>query len=544
MPNGYYIIDGWVSQAELFLSGTLLTSFPTQVDMTNGRRWVRPGNLADVVKPVRIIDVPSGQRFAYGGLTFAWPLQVLSPKMVDYIHSTYFSDNNDTFFYRSYSRKLTVQTYNRASGDWETYWVFGKFPDFTNEAEVAAGGYNNFQIKFVAWAVAPTGPDIALTLDVASYLEDTINTFTLTATNVGDSDTIDAVVIVWEIDTTDTNYESITVPETGSFTVEYSTNNQAAWVSSEPATKSDITHVRITINDTMDPDQAIAFTLQIYIESGVLLVDQFFSSTTSGDNNDTNDDVNSSESVTEFDPTEISSLGYWFAADANVYDAPVGGSLITIDGTGVGRWETLAGASSDATQGEVGKRPQWQADYLVVDNAAINFDGTDDFLEDATLEYNDPSFTVIVAYSPDGVSEGNLISTAASNGVAIWETTSRGAATNQAAVEAYGTVVPFTLTKPSGFRIAAYTFNEADEEVTLFLNDPFDNNETVTLPLSGFEDYEFDGIRIGAFSDGVGNFDGRIAEVLFFDDILDLFSIRAVFRYFETKYNRTWITSS
>lgn len=159
---GYYIIDDWVSRADLYINGTNVKFFPTQSDMNYGRRWIRPGNEADIIHPAKFIDTPTGQRYGLGGLVFIWPMMNLSPKMAGYIQVTYFSPSSTpaNFFYRTWSNKLTVQTFNRGSGEWETYQVYGRYSNLGDEAEPALGGYNNLKITFTAFKVAPLGPDL------------------------------------------------------------------------------------------------------------------------------------------------------------------------------------------------------------------------------------------------------------------------------------------------------------------------------------------------------------------------------------------------
>lgn len=192
LPTGYYIIKGFVSKAELLLSGVNIKSLPVQSDQSRGRLWIRPGDEADVVKPSSLVDNLSGRRFPYGGAQFKWPMMNLSPKMVRYLHETYFEFN--------WYAELTVQTFNRASGDWECYLVTARWPDYSAEAEMAAGGYNKFQINFVNCITAPDGPNLILDGEASgNFIIGAAGTFTMTVGNIGDADTFDTTYVNYHL---------------------------------------------------------------------------------------------------------------------------------------------------------------------------------------------------------------------------------------------------------------------------------------------------------------------------------------------------------
>lgn len=178
---GYYIATGSLSLAELYLNGYRVDQLSVQSDMINGRRWGRPGNTADIVMPGLIVTSMSGRRHIYGGANFKWPLNTLSPRMVSYLHTTFW--DND------WNADLTVQTYNRATGNWEAYWVTGNWPDYNEEAEPAGGGYHNFVISFVNGVEAPDGVDFALTIahDNGTPNRNDVVTATIAISNIGDA---------------------------------------------------------------------------------------------------------------------------------------------------------------------------------------------------------------------------------------------------------------------------------------------------------------------------------------------------------------------
>ena len=190
--DGYFIIKGFLSKAELLTNGVNIKKLPTQSDQKAGRLWIRPGNEADLVHPSAIVDTISGRRFPYGGAVFKWPMMGMSPKMVNYLHETYFDFN--------WYAELTVQTFNRATGDWEAYWVTARWPDYTAEAELSAGGYNNFQINFVNGVIAPDGPDLTIDGEAGGNFQvGSTGTFDLTVNNVGDHVNFAPVYISYHI---------------------------------------------------------------------------------------------------------------------------------------------------------------------------------------------------------------------------------------------------------------------------------------------------------------------------------------------------------
>lgn len=192
LNTGYYIYKGFVSKSQLLAQGTNIKKFPIQSDQTAGRLWIRPGNEADLIHPSALVDSISGKRFPYGGAIFKWPMMGMSPKMVRYMHETYFDFN--------WYAELTVQTFNRANGDWEAYWVTARWPDYTSEAELSAGGYNNFQIGFVNGIIAPDGTDLTIDgISSGNFQIGSFGTFELTISNTGDSVNFDPIYIDYAI---------------------------------------------------------------------------------------------------------------------------------------------------------------------------------------------------------------------------------------------------------------------------------------------------------------------------------------------------------
>ncbi len=152
---GFFITTGWVSQEALYVVGLKIENFPIQSDQDTGRQWFRPGNDADILSTAYTQDLDK-RRYSYGRAGWLWSLNVLSPKMTDYIFTTIFDSK--------YNAKVTVQTYNRSTGAWEIYNAMARFPNLREEAKPAAGGYHEFAIKFSRAVIAPVGPEISMSI--------------------------------------------------------------------------------------------------------------------------------------------------------------------------------------------------------------------------------------------------------------------------------------------------------------------------------------------------------------------------------------------
>ena len=270
ITDGYFLIKGFVSKSELLANGTNVKNLPVQADQKYGRLWVRPGNEADLVHPSNIVDTISGRRFAYGGAVFKWPMVGLSPKMVGYLHETYFDFN--------WYAELTVQTFNRANGDWEAYWVTARWPDYTAEAELSAGGYNNFQIGFVNGILAPSGPNMTISGSATrNFQVGSFGTFNLTASNSGDFVNFDPVYINYPLPI-EMVYSSYTGTNWNLF---WSTDGITYTDISvtPPVTNSDVRYVRFKYDFEIDIGQSSQVTLTLRPDISGLSINDFTVST-------------------------------------------------------------------------------------------------------------------------------------------------------------------------------------------------------------------------------------------------------------------------
>ena len=380
---GFFIIDGWVSRAVLYVNGLQIPNFPTQTDMINGRLWIRPGDQADVVNPARLVNNPVGQRFAYGGLTFMWPMVNMSPNMVKYVQETYFSPAGapSSFFQRSWSNQLTVQTFNRASGDWETYHVYGRFTDFAAEAELAAGGYNNMQIQFTAIKEAPLGPDVEISTAYSppyyEFIEDIV---TATMTNSGDSDTFQNTTLTWDVPST-VDFVSADNSNYPSSTIQYSDDNGVSYSSTPPGDLTTVTNVRIILGTELATGANTgAFTFTFTPQGGETEFTSTFTVATDGDQEASNNTDTDVLTINPFTPAALSPL-VWFDAGVDVYEDG-GTSLLATDGNPVDEWRGQGSAGMVFDQSTPANEPTYESPSLNGEPGVI-FDGALGYMLDA-----------------------------------------------------------------------------------------------------------------------------------------------------------------
>ena len=379
---GFWIIEGWVSRAEMYVSGLQVTGFPVQTDQNNGRVWVRPGNTADVLAPARLVDTPLGTRKAYGGLIFGWPMVNMSPQMVKYLHETYFSPNGapSSFFTREYSNKLTIQTFNRGSGNsegnYETYHVYGRFANYNGEAVTLAGGYSDLLINYTAFAVAPLGPDVfpSVTPDV-SATEFIDFDYVVTLTNQGDEATFGNTTLTFTVPSI---ADFVSISTGVSSTIEYSEDGGDTYSGTAPVPISNTTHVRATISDEIDISEVTgSFTFTVNPNTTGDM-EATFVGTTQGDQETTNDTVVSNVTVVAFDP-DVFLPAINLDAQEEVYSA-IGTLTLAGNSDPIEQWNDQSGNSEHADQTNIANRPIYltgQANGL----NAVSFNGLDEWFD-------------------------------------------------------------------------------------------------------------------------------------------------------------------
>lgn len=303
----YRIYPGTVSAQFLLNNGVALSDLPTQSDMSNGRIWVkRPGNGAGIVTPAKFVDTITGGRYGHGGYYFEWILQALSPLMSKYIRDTYMSGG--------YFGTVTVSTFNRETGAWETYNAIWKWPNVRSDAEMAMGGLHNVKTTFVNANIANDGPDLSLTDGgTTTWLLGDTTDITFTTTNGGDDETFDVVYVVIDI-TANVYYDSHTA--TG-WTAEYSVDNGSNYSSSAPGDLTTVTNVRFNRNDTLDATASydvITVTFESTATGESTITAEV---TTTGDTDTDNDDLTVDIIVQQL-PVAVADSGYTVAASGTL----------------------------------------------------------------------------------------------------------------------------------------------------------------------------------------------------------------------------------
>jgi hypothetical protein len=403
MPQpGFWIAEGWMSQSQMYEYGEQITAFPTQSDMNSGRRWVRPGNTADIVRPVRFVDSPTGQRWGYGGLTFTWPMQALSPKMVQYLQTTYFSPSSSpaTFYHRGWSNKLTVQTYNRASGEWEAYQCFGRFANFEGEAEPATGGYNNLQLIFTAYLPAPNGPDLQTSVVYPTTIyEDDPFEFTVSIDNIGDIDTEEDITITYALPT---EFYFQTISTAADSTIEYSVDDGATWSETPPGDLTTVTNVRVIYEEVI-PEGGTSEDIVIGVIPNTFNpeVESTVEVTMPGEADDSNNNVTTELDILEFVPLAYEGVLLWLSAGAEVF-SDGGSDLLANNGETVDEWRDQSPNFNHAVQNTGTNKPTYLTNQQD-GKPALQFN-TDDFM---TLSFTNSSTPLSGIFMIDADNSGS-----------------------------------------------------------------------------------------------------------------------------------------
>jgi len=370
--DGFFMMKGWVSRSELYLNGHNMASLPLQSDMRNGRVWIRPGNEADVIYHARYVDTPTQQRWAYGGVTFKWPLVNLSPLMVKYIRDEFFSSSVATPFYQqSMSNKITVQTFNRASGQWEVYHTWAKFADVSSEATPQAGGYSDLMVTFTAVKPAPEGPNLTILVQYQDeYFQSASGTITANLRNSGDDYTLSTSTLIWDIPA-NVALNSINT----SINIEYSTDNGETWSAIQPPL-SNVTNIRAIYPPSIPPQtNGGAIILTITPFSNATFFDSIFTASTAGATDAIQSDV---LQVEPFNPIAYNPYLYLNASERAYSD--INATILCQDADPVATWgERSSTQNLRLSQSDITMRPIYTAS-AINSLPGITFDGLDDNL--------------------------------------------------------------------------------------------------------------------------------------------------------------------
>lgn len=541
---GHYISTGWVSRAELYFNNTKTNSLPIQPDMSNGRRWMKPNNTSDIVSPSKFVTTPINTRFAYGGLTFTWGLQNMSPKMVSYIHSTFFAPpiGNSSFYQRAYSNKITAQTWNRGSGEWETYHTFCTFADLSQEAEPSAGGYNNVQLKFVATKIAPEGPSLAIITNYAyTYTQMLYGNINVALDNIGDTNTFNNTKMLWAvpvgvtlISINNSNWAS---------NIEYSDDIGVTWSETPPSPIGNTTNIRITLNEEIGGGNDTGyFVFTIRPNADTISFTSTFAGTTDGDSILSGNNVDTDViAVDEFDISAMSPL-LWLDAGQSVYrqiNAPT--PLVAINGSQVDGWIDLSGNNITYVQPSSENQPILVTG-LQNGKRAIQFDGITDRLTSGHFGLDSENTSLFLVVTPTNSSSSpgfeGIFSTVDYNNVWAHKTdtttlTQPGILMGRSSF-APGQVWLKSGTANSGFQILEFFTNNGT--MTLY-------RDTILLGTDNTATHDMWGIRRSSVGRGAniigtfGYFDGYVYEIIGFNRTLNTNDRQAIEYYLINKYN-------
>ncbi|RMG84826.1 MAG: hypothetical protein D6712_10580 [Chloroflexi bacterium] len=528
VKTGYRIVSGWVSRAELYANGYNLKDLPMQPDMVRGRRWVQPSNIASIVRPAKLVDTPLGTRFAHGGLTFTWPLQGLSPNMVKYIQTAFFDFFNTSptkFINMQYSNKITVQTFNRATGDWETYHTYARLGDFSSEAQPVAGGYNEWNVFFTVVSEAPLGADLTPAISVSGNVYENVEfDVDITINNAGDAATFAGNELTFPIPT-NTELVSVSAP---SGTIEYSADGGATYSSTPPSPLSLTTDVRISGFSNIAASGSLStftFTLQPTATGSVVVS---ATATTSEDVDTTNDTQSININVLSFSPIAYSP-SLWLEGDSEVYN-DFGSSLLASNGNTIDRWVDQSGNGNDFTASGV-TAPTYLVPAVNGHNGVV-FDGVDDFMDAVSAiapELSNDFSIYIVIDATTGFESPNA-ETIIDNNYQLAHKANTGALDSVGVYD--GSAWHTVAQAASGVQILGYSANSASQTVTIYRDSStLGSANPVTLSQSVAV------ARIGDSSGGGSNFAGTILEVAAYPRELTASEHTQLISHLKTKYN-------
>lgn len=520
---GYYIVSGWVSRAELYLNGLEISAFPTQTDMTFGRQWIRPGNAADILKPARLIDTPMGSRFAYGGIVWQWPMVNLSPKMVSYIQTTYFQPNGPptNFFMREWSNKLTVQTFNRASGEWETYQAWGRFADFTNEATPVAGGYTDLAINFTAFRVAPDGPDLTPSVSIQEPTYENVEfTTTFSLSNVGDETTISNSQ--WDI-VIPTGTELSGIITVYPTLVEYSTDSGSNYSATPPTPLSSTTNLRGTLSTELPGGDATDDYSLLLIPTSTGNIDVTVTSSTDGDQNDANDSATDSTTVQAFSPAAFSPTVWLDANESVTNDSDTDAA----DTDPVKSWGDQSGNSNSVEQTTPALQPTYVAN-AANGNAGIDFNGVDQYMFSTTANLPDGEMTWFIVIDPAVLSSGG--EAFVSSGYILYHQAPVNSEDN-VGVETSSTAYEFGLAT-ANLQLLTFAVDQSLGNPTLVYRDGSLLSDASASSYTSSTDFSI----ASSSNAGANYYEGVILEIIAYDSILSTNDRQLVEDYLITKY--------
>jgi PKD repeat protein len=213
----------------------------------------------------------------------------------------------------------------------------------------------------------------------------------------------------------------------------------------------------------------------------------------------------------KFNPNSYNNLQLWLVAD----------SVNTIDDF-VLEWYDLSENEFHLTQSEESRRPIF-VDSVINNYPVIRFNGTSSKLATEFETICPQPNTIFIVYKISGLSYNQVILDALT--------------TNRSILQFYinklklksmtDDIVEYTLSVPTPFLLNTLIYNSPDSKLYDFATLKSEGN-------SG--SLGFDGFCLGSTQDNQAFFEGDIAEVLFYDGVLNTASVRHIQQYLYTKY--------
>jgi hypothetical protein len=523
MQTGYYIINGWVSKSKLYVDGLKVQNFPFQEDMRHGRQWIRPGDSSDVLSPANVVDTPAGYRHSYGGIVFTWNMNNLSPNMTSYLHNIMSDEEN--FIQKKYSTKVTAQTFNRATGRWETYHCVVRFPSLLANADAILGGYSNLQLNFVAYREAPQGHDLTASYTLSDFQYTLINnTINISVQNIGDTPTFNETVLQFDFNF---DIELVSMSSIITSTKLY-TYNGTTWFEGEPANPEDVVSVRFVVNQILLNGTTYQDFIITYQATEVGVFNSQISVDSDGDLDEDNNIIPVPVTISNFAPNYYEPR-FWFNAEFDVYNDD-GDEILAQNDETVEAWYDQINAISFSQNDNLVK-PIYK---IVGDIRGIEF--SDEAYLTLSTGFGTPhsqNNTMIIILNPANLDANHEIIFQSGNTISrtIWS---------------YKTL---TDTSKTGIKTTTNNTINQDDAETGFQTLYFINNNTpnyffyrdnilidTVVSSLGQMRLQQNPSSIGGDTNGDNTFNGIIYEIIYYEEVLTTQQLNNIYEYISQKY--------
>lgn len=217
-----------------------------------------------------------------------------------------------------------------------------------------------------------------------------------------------------------------------------------------------------------------------------------------------------------FAPTDIAGPQAWYKADA--------GTSSVVDGTALSAWNDQSGNARHLTQATGANQPVYKA-AIQNGKAVVRFDGSNDFMDAATVNVAQPSTIFVVAKSTVAAAAGHNFVDGTTARQSVYQHTSGVVAMYAGAAEA----LSGTAWGTAAFHYVSSVFNGASSSMRV---DGVAQTLTPASPGTG----ALTGLRVGAFDAVTGPWQGDGAEILIYNSALSVGNQQSVEAYLAARW--------